>query len=410
MIAGLRHLGASLRILIVDKLAPTVPKRLAAFGEVTVDTSAKEAQLTQKIKELDPEVLVVRSTKVTAADIAAGKALALVIRAGAGVNTIDLQAASGQGVYVANCPGKNAIAVAELAIGHLLNLDRRIADGVAALREHRWDKKSFGVARGLYGRSLAILGTGQIGQEMILRAKALGMKITAWSRSLSPEAAARLGVTWAATPEAAVAGADAVSVHLALASATRGLVGESVFEAMKPGAFFINTARAEVVDEAALLKAIESKKLRVGLDVFAKEPTTATGTFIDPLVDHPSVYGSHHIGASTDQAEEAVGEAVVEIIAAYNNGSAIPNCVNLATRTPATHLLVIRHEDRVGVLAGVLGVLREANINVEDMQNIVFSGGKAACARISIVGELTEETLHKLSAAAHIFAVSQVKV
>jgi D-3-phosphoglycerate dehydrogenase len=179
---------------------------------------------------------------------------------------------------------------------------------------------------------------------------------------------------------------------------------------MKPGAFFINTARAEVVDEIALLKAIESKKLRVGLDVFAKEPTTATGTFIDPLVDHPNVYGSHHIGASTDQAEEAVGEAVVEIIAAYNNGSAIPNCVNLATRTPATHLLVIRHEDRVGVLAGVLGVLREANINVEDMQNIVFSGGKAACARISIVGELAEDTLHKLSAAAHIFAVSQVKV
>ncbi|MCE9631259.1 MAG: hydroxyacid dehydrogenase [Planctomycetia bacterium] len=399
-----------MQILVVDKLAPAVVRELSAFGTVTVDTAAKDAALTRAIADRNPEVLIVRSTKVTAADIEAGRALALVIRAGAGVNTIDLAAASARGVYVANCPGKNAIAVAELAIGHLINLDRRIADNVAALREHRWDKKQFGAARGLFGRTLAVLGVGQIGQETITRARAFGMKIVAWSRSLTPAAAAALGVERAESPEAAVANADAVSVHLALSPETRGFVGAAVFAAMKPGAFFINTARAEVVDEEALLRAVTDKQLRVGLDVFAKEPTTATGTFADPLVDSPAVYGTHHIGASTDQSEEAVGAAVVEIVAAYHAGSAIPNCVNLATRTPATHQLVIRHADKVGVLAGVLAILREADINVETMQNIIFSGGHAACARISTVGELADDTLARLAGSSHVFAVSQVKL
>jgi D-3-phosphoglycerate dehydrogenase len=397
-----------MRILVVDKLAPAVSAALAAHGTLTVDTAAKDAALTRAIAAHDPEVLVVRSTKVTAADIAAGRALALVIRAGAGVNTIDVAAASARGVYVANCPGRNAAAVAELAIGHLINLDRRIADNVAALREHRWDKKGFGAARGLFGRTLAVLGTGRIGQETIHRARALGMRIVAWSRSLTPEGAAALGAEWAASPAAAVAGADAVSVHLALAPETRGVVDAEVFAAMKPGALFVNTSRAEVVDEAALLRAIGEQGVRAGLDVFAREPSAATGTFEDPLVDSPAVYGTHHIGASTEQAEEAVGEGVVEIVAAYAAGGEIPNCVNLATRTPATHQLVIRHADRVGVLAGVLGVLREADINVETMENIVFSGGQAACARIATVGRLADDTLARVAAAPHVFAVSQV--
>jgi D-3-phosphoglycerate dehydrogenase len=398
-----------MRILVVDKLAPAVPGQLSALGELTVDTNAKDAALTEKIRELDPEVLVVRSTKVTAADLEAGRSLALVIRAGAGVNTIDLNTASKRGIYVANCPGRNSVAVAELTIGHLLNLDRRIVDNAVALREQRWDKKTFGAARGLFGRTLAVLGTGSIGQEVIRRALGLGMKVVAWSRSLTPVAAAQLGVGWAGSPTDAVQGADAVSVHLAMAPQTKGLIGETVFAKMKKGAFFINTSRAEVVDEAALLAAIESKGLRVGLDVFANEPSGAQGSFDSPVTRSLSVYGTHHIGASTDQAEEAVGEGVVEIVSAYKAGLAIPNCVNLASRTPATHLLVIRHADRVGVLAGVLGILRESNINVEDMQNIIFSGGQAACARISIVGELGTDTLEKLAASPDIFAASQVK-
>jgi D-3-phosphoglycerate dehydrogenase len=396
-----------MRVLIADKLAPLVPGRLQDLGaQAVVEPDLSGDALTARLRELDPVVLVVRSTKVTAADIDAGRALSLVIRAGAGVNTIDLNAASGRGVYVANCPGKNACAVAELAIGHLINLDRRIADNVAELREGKWNKKGFGGAPGLNGRVLAVLGVGTIGREVITRAQALGMRVRAWSRSLTDEVAEGLGIERAETPELAVKDADAVSVHLALTPETTGRIGESIFEAMKPGAYFINTSRGEVVDEAALLRALDERDLRAGLDVFADEPAAKAGEFDKALAKHPNVYGTHHIGASTVEATEAVGEEVVRIVDAYVSGRVIPNCVNLATESGATHQLVVRHADRVGVLAGVLDVLRHAGINVQEMQNIVFSGGEAACARIEIVGEPDAETLAKINSEEAVFDAS----
>jgi D-3-phosphoglycerate dehydrogenase len=212
------------------------------------------------------------------------------------------------------------------------------------------------------------------------------------------------------TPEDAVSGAQVVSVHLAMAKETRGRIGESVFSAMKTGAIFLNTARAEVVDYDALLRVIDEKKFRVGLDVFPDEPGSAQAEYHHAITQHPSVYGTHHIGASTDEAEEAVGAEVVRIVAAYKAGSPIPNCVNLATRTPATHLLVVRHADRVGVLASVLGVLREAGVNVEDMQNIIFSGGQAACARIATKGALPDAALARIAADPAVYAASQVAI
>jgi D-3-phosphoglycerate dehydrogenase len=193
-----------MHVLIADKLAPFVAGRAQDLGAtVSVEAGLKDAALTARIAELDPEVVIVRSTKVTGADMAAGRSLSLVIRAGAGVNTIDLGAASQRGIYVANCPGKNAIAVAELAIGLMISCDRRIPDNVAALRAHRWDKKTFGSARGLNGRTVAVLGVGTIGKEFILRAQAMGMRVVAWSRGLNAEGAARLGVVRAESPEAA---------------------------------------------------------------------------------------------------------------------------------------------------------------------------------------------------------------
>jgi D-3-phosphoglycerate dehydrogenase len=400
-----------MRILVADKLAPLVPGRLQDLGaEVLVEPDLSGATLTDRLASLDPAVLVVRSTKVTAADVEAARSLSLIIRAGAGVNTIDMKAASGRGVYVANCPGKNACAVAELTIGHLINLDRRIADNVAALRARQWNKKAFGAARGLRGRTLAVLGTGSIGREVIRRAQALGMKVRAWSRSLTPEQAEELRIERAATPERAVEGADAVTVHLALTPETRGRIGEGIFAAMKPGAYFINTSRGELVDHAALARALEDKGIRAGLDVFAVEPSGSTGEFADAIVDHPNVYGTHHIGASTLEAEEAVGEEVVAIVDAYASGRPIPNCVNLASESEATHVLVVRHADRVGVLATVLDRLRDGGHNVQGMENIVFSGGEAACARIEIAGAPSAETLATINADPAIFSASASRI
>ncbi len=397
------------RVLIADKLSPRAAERLTAAGlEVATRAGVSGDALTAALRELDPDVLVVRSTKVQAEHLEAGRALALVIRAGAGVNTIDLATASRRGVHVANCPGKNAIAVAELAMLHLLNCDRRLADATADLRAGRWDKKTYGKGQGLHGRTLAVLGTGPIGREVVRRALAFGMRVVAWSRSLTDEDAAALGVRRADSPLEACRGADALSIHLALAPQTRGLVGREVLAALKPGAAVVNTSRAEVVDEAALAEAVRERGLRAGLDVFAGEPATGEAEFRTPLAELPGVYGTHHIGASTAQAEDAVGDEVVRIVQSFVRTGRVPNCVNLEERSPATHALVVRHEDRVGVLASVLELLREDGINVQEMENVIFQGAAAASARIQIDRAPSDGVLACLDAAPHVLAVSLV--
>src|SRR5262249_49433552 len=149
--------------------------------------------------------------------------------------------------------------------------------------------------------------------------------------------------------------ADAVSVHLALKPETRGLVGSEFFGALRPGALFVNTARAEVVDEAALLEAVRGKGVRAGLDVFAGEPAGGKGSVAAPLFQERAIYGTHHIGASTEQAQEAIAAETVRIVLEYKATGRVPNCVNIAARTPATHLIVVSHLDKVGVLAHVFG-------------------------------------------------------
>jgi D-3-phosphoglycerate dehydrogenase len=307
-------------------------------------------------------------------------------------------AASRRGIYVSNCPGKNSIAVAELAFALVLALDRRVADNVIALRRGEWNKKEFSKARGLYGRTLGLIGTGQIGREMIPRARAFGMKVVAWSRSLTAERAAALGVERLDTPQEVARVADVVSVHLALKPETRLLVGADVFNSMKEGAIFVNTARGEVVDQGALREVLKTGRIRAGLDVFAQEPTSAVAEFADEIVREENLYGTHHIGASTDQAQEAIAAETVRIVRSFKETGIVPNVVNLAERTPATHTLVVRHQDRPGVLAQVLDAVRNANINVQEMENIIFEGSEAAVARINLEAAPTAEMIERLRA------------
>ncbi len=387
-----------MRVLIADKFEQSGRDGLEAAGcDYSFQPDVKDETLVEAIRSYQPEVLVVRGTKVTEAMMDAG-ALKLIVRAGAGYNTIDVGAASRRGVYVSNCPGKNAVAVAELALAHILALDRRIADNVIALREGRWDKKEFSKARGLYGRTLGLIGTGQIGQEVITRARAFGMRVIAWSRSLSEEKAVALAVERMDSPADVAREADIVSVHLALNAETRGLIDSAFFGAMKDGAYFVNTARGEVVDQAALIKAMRDKNIRAGLDVFAAEPTSATGEFTDEVAREPNLYGTHHVGASTDQAQEAIAAETVRIIRTFKETGKVPNVVNLARRTPATHALTVRHRDRPGVLASVLDAIRAASINVQEMENIIFEGSEAAVARINLEAAPPTETLARLKA------------
>ena len=373
-----------MHVLIADKFEQSGQDGLKAAGcEVSYLPGLKDDALAREVARLQPDVLVVRSTKVTEAILSAG-ALKLVVRAGAGYNTIDVAAASQRGIYVSNCPGKNSVAVAELAFGMILALDRRIADNVIALREGAWNKAEFSKARGLLGRTLGLIGVGQIGREMIPRAKGFGMPVVGWSRSLTPDSARELGIEHTASPIEVAKTADIVSVHVAATPQTRGLIDGNFFDAMRPGAYFINTSRAEVVDQVALGWAVRSNGIRAGLDVFAGEPAAGTGEFTDEIVKLDNVYGTHHIGASTTQAQEAIAAETVRIIRTFQETGKVPNVVNIAKATPATCALVVRHRDRPGVLASVLDLISAARINVQEMENVVFDGAQAAVAHINL--------------------------
>lgn len=373
-----------MNLLIADKLEEEAIRALKQIPglEVTANPTLSKDALPGALADVD--VLVVRSKEVRAPAIEAGKRLALIVRAGAGTNTIDVECASSRGVYVANCPGKNAVAVAELAIGMMLALDRRLGDATASLRSGKWEKGEFGKAEGILGRRIGIAGLGSIGLEVLARAKALGLQPRAWSRSLNAERAQLLGVKPYASLEELAADSDILSLHLPLNKETRGIVDGRVLAGLPRGAMLINTARAEVLDYVAVEDAIKSKGLRVGLDVFPGEPEGGSGSFTHALLQLPGVVATPHIGASTQQAQLAIAAEVVRIVKSFVETGRVPNCVNLAAHTPSRAQLVVRHYDRVGVLASVLGVIKQHGINVEDMNNQPFEGHKAAVARLSL--------------------------
>ncbi|MBI9106590.1 MAG: hypothetical protein JEZ04_07565 [Spirochaetales bacterium] len=393
-----------MKILIADKLSATAVKNLEAFNiQVVMDPDLTAETIPGVISPYD--ILVVRSTKVSEETIEAGKKLSLIIRAGAGVNTIDLESASRLGIHVTNCPGKNTAAVAELAMGLLIAADRRIADCSADLRAGIWNKKLYSKAAGLKGRTLAIIGMGAIGQAIAVRAEAFGMNVAGWSRSLTPEKADELGIEFCATPLEAAAKADAITVHLAASANTKHFIGSEFFDAMKKDAIFINTSRGEIVDTGALKEAIKSKGIKAALDVYENEPAASSKEFSDRDLA-AAITGTHHIGASTDEAAESIAAEVVRIVKLYKETGTPPNVVNLRTKVETDISLVVRHFNKVGVLAGVLDEIRTAGINIEEIQNSIFEGNKAAVCTIKLDDTPTDDLLSRISEAENIINVS----
>lgn len=409
-------------VLVADQFEQSGIDGLKAAGcEVFYDAKLADDTLVEALRHTRADVLVVRSTKVTTGMMDAGP-LALIVRAGAGYNTIDVAAASARGIYVSNCPGKNAVAVAELAFGLLLSLDRRIPDNVATLRAGHWNKKEFSKAAGVKGHTLGLIGYGAIGREMAIRARAFGLHLAIWSRSIGSgppdlpalgldDGRSELQVRLVPSPADVAAASDILSVHVAFAPETKGLISAAVLDRLKPGAFFINTARAEVVDHAALDAAVAAKGLRVALDVFPNEPSSGTADYADSILARPNVYGTHHIGASTEQAQEAIAAETVRIVSTFRETGRVPNVVNLATRTPATHMLVVRHRDRPGVLAHVFDQLRAASINVQETENIIFAGAEAAVARINLDKRPSEAVLALITSGnEHVLSVHVIEI
>ncbi len=398
-------------VLLADSLSQSVMDRLHAAGcQVDNQPGLKGEELTKALSTLNPQVLVVRSTKVTEADLRAAPGLELIVRAGAGYDNVDVSTASGLGIFVANCPGKNSAAVAELTMGLILSLDRSIPDNVMDARNGVWNKALYGKASGVKGKTLGLVGMGNIGQEVLKRARGMDMNVIAWSRSLTKERAAELGVGWRGSPVEVAKDADIVSLHVASKPDTKKLADAAFFEVMKPGAFFINTTRDAVVDEGALKQAIEGKGVRAALDVFSDEPSVKTGAFSHELASNTSVYLTHHIGASTEQAQEAIAQEAARVVESYHTTGDVPNCVNLAAQSDATHQLTVRHLDKVGVLARVLNEMSIANWNVQEMENVVFDEGRAACAYIRFDGFADSSAADKIAVLEDILAVSLIEL
>jgi D-3-phosphoglycerate dehydrogenase len=401
-----------MRVLFADAVGESTVAELEARGHTcVVDPGLKAGDLPSSLGGFD--ALVVRSTKVVGEVFEKADRLALVIRAGAGTNTIDTSAAAARGVLVANLPGRNAVAVAELTMGLLLAVDRRIVDCTVDLRSGRWNKKTYGAARGLYGSTMGILGLGSIGLEVAQRARAFGMDVLALAKpDRSERVRARVEELHIGMVESLpdlLPACDVVYLHLPSSPATAGLVDRSFLALMRPGAVLLNTSRGELVDEDALLEALEEQDLRAGLDVYADEPGSGSAEWTSRLAQHPRVVGTHHIGASTQQAQDAIAAGVVEVIDAFVEGET-PNCVNLTPSRIGSATLTVRHLDRVGVLAHVLDRLSRDRLNVEHMQNRVFRGGDAAVATIDVAGPLTDELLADLGSLPDVFGVSATSI
>ncbi len=382
-------------LLIADKFPENKLALAQNMGiEVTYIPEASSETLRALLQ--GKHALFVRSTEVTATSLENADDLMLIVRVGSGYNNIDVDEASKRGIYVANCPGKNAIAVAELTIGLLLAVDRQIPKASQFLQAGRWEKKRFSKADGLKGKSFGIAGWGQIGQAVAKRAAAFDMEILAWSRSLTPRLAAKAGIGYCASVEELCQRSDVLSVHLPQTEETKGLFNDRLFQQMKRGAIFINTSRGGLHDQEALLRAMNERDLRVGLDVFFREPEAAEAEYNHPILHHERFVGTPHIGASTEQAQLSVANAALRILGTFLQEGVVLDCVNLRPDAPVPCHLSIRHYNKVGVLAQIMNILSRAGINIETMSNTIFRGGHTAVAQMQLNRTPSDEILQEI--------------
>ena len=393
------------KVLVADKFPDQHIKKMQDLDlDVTYAPKLGENDLPNEIKEND--ILVVRSTKVNEQTIENAKSLDLIIRAGAGVNNINIPAANKKGIYVANCPGMNSVAVAELAMGLMISLDRKIPDNVSDFRNSKWNKAEYSKAEGLKGKTLGIIGFGNIGKEVAKRALAFEMRVYAKDISrIEGETVKDFSEMDQLLPMC-----DIITIHLPSTQETKGLFNKKMFSYMKNNVLLINTSRPDVLDEDALLEAIKEKNIRVAVDVFKDEPEGKTGEVKSKLQSSPNVYATHHIGASTEQAQNAVADETIRIIKDFTTSGLIAHWVNRAKITDAKYQLVVKHFDKPGVLAGILDVIREGNINIEEIENIIFEGGVAACCTMKLMGPASTEMLKRMNDNPNVLSISHVAI
>jgi D-3-phosphoglycerate dehydrogenase len=306
------------KVLVREEIAPAGVDLLRARFDVDVDS---ESSLEEIIGGYD--AIVVRSaTKLTADLIGLAERLKVIGRAGVGVDNVDVEAATRRGIIVANAPESTVVSAAEHTVGLLVALARNIPQAHAALKQGRWERSAYaGVELG--GKTLGVLGFGRIGQQVARRALGLGMRVVAFDPYVAADRFRELGVERAETPQEVYAAADFLTLHLSLDAETRGSLDAAAFAAMRDGVRIVNAARGELVDEDALLAALESGKVAgAALDVFSSEP------YSGPLLELDNVVVTPHLAASTGEAQDRAGIIVAEQVVAALEGGLVTNAVN----------------------------------------------------------------------------------
>jgi len=311
------------RVLVKEKIAPSGIELLQRDFDVDYEPDMSREELLERIGEYD--ALIVRSgTKVDAELIQAADKMKVIGRAGVGVDNIDVEAATKRGIMVINAPQSNIISAAEQTMALLMAMCRNVPEAVASLREKRWDRKSYeGVE--LYHKVMGIIGLGRIGTLVAHRCQAFGMHVMAYDPYVSEEKAKKIGVELVQELDDLLRRADFISVHLPKTKDTYHMLGEEEFSKMKDGVRILNVARGGIIDEDALCQALDSGKVAgAALDVFEKEPPTEC-----PLIGHPKVIATPHLGASTQEAQDRAGTMIAEFVSAALKGEFVSNVVNL---------------------------------------------------------------------------------
>ena len=393
------------KVLIADKFPEQYIQQLRDVDlDVIYSPKLGENDLPEAAKNVD--ILVVRSTVVNADTINSSQNMNLIIRAGSGVNNINIAAANQKGIYVANCPGMNAVAVAELTMGLMISLDRRIPDNVIDFKNGKWNKGEYSKAEGLLGKTLGIIGVGNIGKEVAKRALAFGMNV--YGKDISRIEG--VAIKDFSEMNQLLPLCDIITIHLPATPQTKGLFNKEMFSYVKPNALLINTARADLIDQDAMLEAIQTKNIRVALDVIKNEPEQKSGEISSPLQSNPNIYVTHHIGASTEQAQNAVAEETIRIIKDYIESGIIAHWVNRAKISDSRYQLVIKHYDKPGVLASIMSVIREKDINIEEIENIIFDGGIVACCTMKLKKPVSTEMIKQMHDNPDVMSISHVAI
>ena len=362
-----------MKIIVADDLPASALELLRAEVSWVVDARSGRKPDALAADLADADAILVRSaTKVTAALMDAAPGLRIIARAGTGVDNVDVAAASARGILVVNAPGANSISVAEHACALILALARMIPAADSAMKAGKWEKKRF-LGTEVRGKTLGVAGLGRIGQEVAQRARAFGMRVVAHDPYISKEIAASLGVELMTLDELC-ASADYLTLHLPSTPETKHLFNDARFARCKPGIRLINTARGELIDEAALRRAIEQGLVGgAGLDVFETEPPAEWA-----LAQLPQVIATPHIAASTEEAQELVGIETAATVRDFLRDGMVRNAVNFPSIHPdELHRLQpwIRLADQLGALASQMGTARIEALGVRYYGALIESRG-----------------------------------